>query len=153
MSLYTSSQICMHCLTDPIFLLVAVVSIIKNLQSALLYRDFRQSFESDYHAFSFLQPCCIQNLWTPQCSRLWSLQKMNWSLFVSWVTSLCKSSLMFGGLQWMLSRISLVLRIILDMCLRGDSIYTAALRRQASLAAYLSFVIKFFAIHRNMGPG
>jgi len=51
MSLYTTSHICMHCLTDLIFLLVAVESIFDNPQSALLYRDFRQYFELDYPAF------------------------------------------------------------------------------------------------------
>jgi len=52
-----TSQICMQCLTDLIFSLVAVESIIKNPQSALLYRYFRQSFESDYLAVKFLPPC------------------------------------------------------------------------------------------------
>jgi hypothetical protein len=36
--------------------------------------------------------------------------------------------------------------------LHGDSIYTVELRRPAALASYVSFVIKFFAIHQNMGP-
>ena len=52
----------------------------------------------------------------------------------------------------MQTRSGLLLGIILDMPLRGDSIYTAELRRQAALASYVSFVIKFFAIHQNMGP-
>jgi len=34
----------------------------------------------------------------------------------------------------------------------GDSVYTAELRRLAAPASYVSFVIKFFAIHQNMGP-
>jgi len=41
---------------------------------------------------------------------------------------------------------------ILDMRLRDDSICTAELRRLAALASYVSCVIKFFAIHQNMGP-
>ena len=45
-----------------------------------------------------------------------------------------------------------LLRIILDMILRGDSICTAELRRPAGLASYLSFVTKFFVIHQNMVP-
>jgi len=37
------------------------------------------------------------------------------------------------------------------MRLGGDSIYTAELMKPAALASYASFVIKLFAIHRNMG--
>jgi len=50
----------MRCLTDLMFLLVAVESIFKNPQSTLLYCDCWQSFESDYPAFEFLLPCLIQ---------------------------------------------------------------------------------------------
>jgi hypothetical protein len=42
--------------------------------------------------------------------------------------------------------------IILNMSLRGDSIYTVELRRLAALVSYVLFVIKFFAIYQNMGP-
>jgi len=52
----------MQCLTDLIIILVAVESIFKNPQSALLYRYFWQSLESDYPAFEFLPPCLIHNL-------------------------------------------------------------------------------------------
>jgi len=83
------------------FLLVAVESIFKNPQSALLYRYFRKSFELDCPAVWFLRPCQIRNLWTPHCSMLWSLPKMKVSLFVMWATLLYKSSSMLGGLQWM----------------------------------------------------
>jgi hypothetical protein len=38
------------------------------------------------------------------------------------------------------------------MCLHGDSICTVELRGPAALASYVSFVIKFIAIHQNMGP-
>jgi len=41
--------------------------------------------------------------------------------------------------------------MMLDLRLRGDSIYTAELMRLAALASNVSFVIKFFAIHPNMG--
>jgi hypothetical protein len=41
--------------------------------------------------------------------------------------------------------------MLLDMRLRGDSIYTVELRSPAALASYVSFAIKFFAIHQNMG--
>jgi len=41
---------------------------------------------------------------------------------------------------------------ILDIRLRGESIDTGAGRRPVALVSYLSFVIKFFAIHQNMGP-
>jgi len=41
--------------------------------------------------------------------------------------------------------------ITLDMRLRGDSIYIAELKRLAAPASYVSFVIKFCAIHQNMG--
>jgi len=46
----------------------------------------------------------------------------------------------------------LLLGTILDMRRHGDSIYTAELTRLAALASFVSFVIKFFAIHQNMGP-
>jgi len=61
MSLYTTWQICMQCLTDLIFMLVAAESIFKNPQSALLYCYLRQAFESDYPDFWFRRPCLIQN--------------------------------------------------------------------------------------------
>jgi hypothetical protein len=35
---------------------------------------------------------------------------------------------------------------------RRDSIYIVEEKKPAALALYLSFVIKFFAIHQNMGP-
>jgi hypothetical protein len=41
--------------------------------------------------------------------------------------------------------------MLLDMRLRGDSIDTVQLMSPAALASYLSFAIKFFAIHQNMG--
>ena len=151
-SLYTTSQICMQCLTDLILLLGAVESISKNPQSALLYRYLWQSFESDYPGVEFLRPCQIQNLWTPHCLRLWSLPILNVSLFVIWATLFYKSSAMLGGLQWMWARSGLLLGMILDMRLHGDSIYTAELWRPATLASYGLFVIKCFAIHLTMGP-
>jgi len=77
---------------------------------------------------------------------------MNMSLFVIEATLLYKSSSMLGGLQWMLAWRGLLVSIILDMRHCGDSIYTAELRRLAALASYVSFVIKCFAIHQNMGP-
>ena len=52
----------------------------------------------------------------------------------------------------MKARSGLLFAIILDMCRHGDSIYTAEFKRPAALASYVSFVIKFFAIHQNMGP-
>jgi len=142
----------MQCVTDLIFSLVAVESIFKNLQSALLHRFFWQSFESDYPAVQFLRPCRIQNLWTPPCSRLWSLPTINVSLYVIWGTLLYKSSSMLGGLQLMYTWSGPLLGIIPDMPYRGDSIYTAELNKPAVLASYVSFVIRFFAIHQNMGP-
>ena len=59
---------------------------------------------------------------------------------------------MLGGLQWIKASSGLMLGMILDICRRGDSIYTAELRGPAALASYVSFVIKFFTIHQNMGP-
>jgi hypothetical protein len=38
------------------------------------------------------------------------------------------------------------------MRLHGDVIRTAKLRKLAALESYVLFVIKFFAIHQNMGP-
>ena len=51
----------------------------------------------------------------------------------------------------MKARRGLLLGIILDMRRRGDSIYTAELKRPAALASYVLFVIKFFTIYQNMG--
>jgi len=59
---------------------------------------------------------------------------------------------MLIGLQRMTAKSGLLLGIILDMGRRGDSIYTAELKRPAALASYIFFVVKFFAIHQNMGP-
>ena len=152
LSMYSTSQVCMQCPTDLSIVLVAVESIFKNPQSAVLYRHFLQSLESEYPASYFSQPCRIKNLWTPHCWRLWSPPKMNVFWFAIWASLHCKSSSMHGGLQWMKARSGLLLGIILDMCRRGDSIDTAELRRPAALASFVSFVIKFFAIHQNMRP-
>jgi len=96
---YTTSQICLHCPTDLMFWLQGVQSIFKNPQSRLLYHYFGQSFELDYPAFWFIMPCQIENLLTPRWSRVWSLTKMDLSLFVIWATLLYKSSSIRGGLQ------------------------------------------------------
>ena len=150
--LYSTSQISMQCLTDLIFSLVVVESIIMNPRSAVLYHYLRQSFESHYQAFYCLPPCRIRNLSTPHSSKLGSLPKMDVTLFVVWATILYKSSSMLCGLQWMWTPSRLVLGVILDMGLRGDSIYTVELMRQAALASYVLFVINFFVIHQNKGP-
>jgi len=151
MFLYTTLQICIQCLTDLIFLLVDVKSILKTPQSALLYHYLGQSFESDYPDLWFLHPCLIMNLETPRCSWLWSFPKPNVCLFVIWETLLYKSSSMLGGIQWRSAQRGSLLGMILDMRLHGDSMYTAEWRRLAALASYVSFVIMFFAIHQNMG--
>jgi len=52
----------------------------------------------------------------------------------------------------MYARSGLMLGTILDMHLRGNFINTAELRGLAALESYGLFVIKFFAIHQNMGP-
>jgi hypothetical protein len=52
----------------------------------------------------------------------------------------------------MKARSSQLLGMILDMRRHGDAIYTAELKRPAALASYVSFVIKIFPIHPNMGP-
>ena len=44
-----------------------------------------------------------------------------------------------------------MLGMLLDMRVRGDSIYTVELRSPAALASYVSFAIKFFDIHHMMG--
>jgi len=46
----------------------------------------------------------------------------------------------------MLARSGLLLGTLLDMRVRGDSIYTVELRSPATLASYELFAIKFFAI-------
>jgi len=152
LSLYSTSQICMQCLTDLIIFHVAVESIFKNPHSALLYCYFWQSLDSEYSAFQFLPPCRIHNLWTHHCARLLSLPKITLSSFVIWATFHCKSLLMVGGLHWMKARSGLLRWRILEMRLRGDSICTVELRRLAALASDVLCVIKFFAIHQIMGP-
>ena len=89
----------MQCLTDLIFLLVAVESIFKDPHSTLLDHDLRQSLESGYPASSFLPPCRIQNLETPHCLMSGSVPKLNVSSFMISPTLLCKSSSMLGGLR------------------------------------------------------
>jgi len=92
-------------------------------------------FKSDYPAFQFLPPCRIQNLWTPHCSRLKSLPKMHVSSFLIWATLLFKSLSMLGGHQWMWARSGLLVGILLDMRLRGNSICTADSRTPAAVAS------------------
>jgi len=150
LTLYTTTQLCMQCLTHLIFLLGAVGSLLNNWQSALLDRDFWQSFMSDYPAFLLLPPCQIRNLWTPHYSTSWSLSIINVSLFMIW-TILYTSPTMLGGFQTMLTRSGQLLEVILDMRLHGDSIHTVRLMRPAALALYGLSVIKFFAIQQNIG--
>jgi len=57
-----------------------------------------------------------------------------------------------GGLQWMQARNVILLGMIKDTLLCADFICTAELMRPAALASYVMFVIKFFAIHQDMGP-
>ena len=45
-----------------------------------------------------------------------------------------------------------MLGINLDMCLQGEINRAVELRRLAARESYVSFIIKFFAIHQNMGP-
>jgi len=142
----------MQCLTDLIYLLVVVESIFKSPQTALMLLYFQQSSELNYPAVEFLVPCQIANLSTPLCSRLWFLPKTNVFIFVIWVTWLCESYSTLGGLHWMYARSGLLPGIILEMPLCGDCIYTAELKTPAALASYVSFVIKFFATHQNIGP-
>jgi len=50
----------------------------------------------------------------------------------------------------MYARSGLLLVMLQDMRLRGDSIDNVELGSPAALASYVSFAIKFFAIHQNM---
>ena len=77
---------------------------------------------------------------------------MNVCLFMISVSLLYKSYLMVGGLLWMDAWSILLLGIIVDMLIHGDSIQTVELMRLAAAESYVLFVIKFFAIHQNMGP-
>jgi hypothetical protein len=141
----------MQCLTDLIFLLVAVETIFENPQSALLYRYFWQSLKSYYPVFSFLPRWQIKNLGKLHYLRWWALPRMNVSLFVIWATWCYKSSSMPGGLQWMYTHRGLLHELLLDMRLHGDSIYSAEVRALAALASCVSCVIRFSAIHQNLG--
>jgi len=142
----------MQCHTDLIFVLVVVESIFRNSQGNLLYRYLRQSFELDQPVFQFLPRCQVPNLWTHLYLMLWSLPKMNVSLFGIWTTLDCKSLLMRGGLQLIKARSGLLLGISLDMHSCGHSIYTAELKRPAAVASFVLFVVRFFVILQNMGP-
>jgi len=62
LSLYSTLQKCMQCVTDMIIFLVAVESIFMNPQSAVMHRNTRQSLESDYPAFKVLPPGRIHRL-------------------------------------------------------------------------------------------
>ena len=52
----------------------------------------------------------------------------------------------------MLAQKNLLVGIILDIILHGDCICTAELRIPGALSSHVSFVMKFFIIHQNMGP-
>jgi len=71
---------------------------------------------------------------------------------VIWATVLFTSYSMLFGVQAMWVRNVLLRGVILDKHLHGASICTAGLRTLAALPSYVSFVIKFFAIHQKMGP-
>jgi len=59
---------------------------------------------------------------------------------------------MLGVLLWMWAQNILLVGIILDMHLHGVTIYTAELMRPVAVVVYVSFVIKYFAMHQNMEP-
>jgi hypothetical protein len=151
-SWYLTLKLCMQCLNDLIILLVGVESIFKNQQSAIWDSYFRQSLKSEYSPSKFLPACLIQTLWISHCRRLWSLPKMNISLFAIWATLHSKLSSKLGRLQSMKVRSAQLLGIILDMWRHGDSIYTAELRTPAALASFVLFIIKFFTLHQNIWP-
>ena len=52
----------------------------------------------------------------------------------------------------MLARSGRLRGIVLEIPFGSDSIHTAEFTRQEALSSYVSFVIKFLAIHHNMGP-
>jgi len=83
---------------------------------------------------------------------LWYLPKMNMSLFVIWATLLYITYLMLHRLLWTWAGSILLLAMFLHMHRRCDSISIAELRGLADLASCVLFVIKFFAIHPDMGP-
>jgi len=83
---------------------------------------------------------------------LWYFPKNKVSLFLICVNLLYKSYLMLGGLLWMYAWSIQWLWLILDMFIRGDFNCTVELRPPATLVLSLSFGIKSFAIHHNMGP-
>jgi len=125
---------------------------IKNQLSSLQYRIFGLSLKPNYTVFKLLPPSGNHNLSVPRCWRLGYLQLIKVCLLVIWTTLLFKSSLMPGGLQWRWAANNQLLVIIRDMGPGGDSIFPTELRRPAALASDVSCVIKFFAIHQNMGP-
>ena len=142
----------MQCLTDLIVLLVVEESTLKNPQSAWQYGYIRQFLQSDHPVFQLLPPYSIEHLWTPPCSWLWSRPNMTEVLFVIGATLHLKLFWILGGLKWLRARSGLLLGKILKMHRHGDSIYTAKSMRLADLVSDPSFVIKFFAIHQNIGP-
>jgi hypothetical protein len=64
----------------------------------------------------------------------------------------CRSYLTLVGLLRMWTWRFQLLEFIIEMPLRGDTICTAKLKAQVTLASYLSFVSNFFVIHQNMVP-
>jgi hypothetical protein len=74
------------------------------------------------------------------------------SLFVILATLHNKMSSTHDWHKGMYARSGLLFGIIFNMRSRGDSIYTVELKKSAALGEYVLFVIKFFAIHQNMGP-
>jgi len=143
----------MQCLTGlTLLLLIALESILKNQHSSQQYCTYWHRFKSDYVAVKFLPPYRIKHLSIPCCWRWWYHPIMNVFWFVIWTTLLYKSYSMLRRLLRMWAQSVQLVGRILDMHHHGGSICIEALRRPADVASYVLFVIKFFAIHRNIGP-
>ena len=126
-----------------------------NIEEPVLYSTIMSQMtvsQPELHSLQLLTWCRIHILQIPHCQMLWDLPKMNFSSIPIWSTMHCISYSMLGELRWMSARSIQLLGILSDLCLHGNSICTAVLHTPGALVSYVSFVMKFFVIHQNLGP-
>jgi len=78
---------------------------------------------------------------------------MKVSLFVIWETWLYKLYSMLVGLVWMFAWSNVLRGIIQNIGRCGISVGTVELSKLPTPSSYMSFIIMFFAVRWNMGPG
>jgi len=80
------------------------------------------------------------------------ISSQNEHIFIRDLSNLTLQIIFVSVRQWMYARNVLLLGVILEIRLHNNFISTKELRRLAAPESYVSFLIKFFAIHQNIGP-